>query len=266
MNPDGNCDAHREEGGIALKGQRGAIVRHGWAQRWLELYERGRARSDVDNARRDARRGQVLALDLRPGEIQAVVAGNPPAHLSLRLAPAGAAQWEALLANFQREPLPLACLLAGDYPEELDALAAAQGFAFWPQALAELEFQCSCGEPAASCRHLGAVFYLVGERFDDDPFVLLLLRGRGRAEVLGACRRAWGVSGRERSAPAPGPAEAGAEAAPFYALRGDAEAVRQVVSHAYGPFDPIERLGFPPFFPQSDRAILQTLRNLCTEA
>src|SRR5579872_462645 len=38
------------------------------------------------------------------------------------------------------------------------------------------------------CKHIAAVHYLLGERFDADPFLMFLLRGRSKDEIIAALR------------------------------------------------------------------------------
>jgi len=48
------------------------------------------------------------------------------------------------------------------------------------------------------CKHVGATCYLLGERLDEDPFLLFRLRGRGQDGVLAGLRRqAVGESGTD---------------------------------------------------------------------
>jgi uncharacterized Zn finger protein len=47
---------------------------------------------------------------------------------------------------------------------------------------------CTCPDATVPCKHLAAVFYLLAERFDADPFALLALRGRDRETVLDELR------------------------------------------------------------------------------
>jgi uncharacterized Zn finger protein len=44
--------------------------------------------------------------------------------------------------------------------------------------------RCSCPDIAVPCKHIAAAFYLLAERFDDDPFAILLWRGRSREQLL----------------------------------------------------------------------------------
>ncbi|HEX4082317.1 MAG TPA: SWIM zinc finger family protein, partial [Acidimicrobiales bacterium] len=52
----------------------------------------------------------------------------------------------------------------------------------------ELQPRCSCPDWADPCKHAAAVCYLVADALDVDPFGVLLLRGRGREEVLAGLR------------------------------------------------------------------------------
>src|SRR4030095_5581977 len=45
---------------------------------------------------------------------------------------------------------------------------------------------CSCPDNANPCKHVAAVYYLLGEEFDRDPFLIFQLRGMERSELLAA--------------------------------------------------------------------------------
>ena len=62
----------------------------------------------------------------------------------------------------------------------------------------EVSVTCPCGDGTA-CRHAAAVHVALAERFDRDPFLLLLLRGKGRDEILARLREARS----RRAMPAP---------------------------------------------------------------
>jgi hypothetical protein len=58
------------------------------------------------------------------------------------------------------------------------------GAPLFPGRLGDLELSCSCPDQMVPCKHLAAVFYLLAERFDDDPFLILRWRGRPREDLL----------------------------------------------------------------------------------
>jgi len=58
----------------------------------------------------------------------------------------------------------------------------------FPLKRGDLETDCSCPDYSNPCKHIAAVYYLLGERFDEDPFVLFQLRGRPKDQILSALR------------------------------------------------------------------------------
>jgi len=46
--------------------------------------------------------------------------------------------------------------------------------------------ECTCADNRKGnlCKHISAVYYLMGDRFSEDPFVLFQLRGRTRDQLL----------------------------------------------------------------------------------
>ena len=95
------------------------------------------------------------------------------------------AQWTRILAALGSQALYRAALLAGEIPHELVELFEELELPLFP---AELAMECSCPDWGKPCKHLSAVLYVLAEAFDDDPFLVLAWRGRGRDELLAALR------------------------------------------------------------------------------
>ena len=84
--------------------------------------------------------------------------------------------------------MPSAKLLAGEVPPELEEIFDSAGAPLFPTSAGDLDQHCSCPDWGVPCKHIAAVFYLLAEAFDADPFLILLLRGRGRDELLARLR------------------------------------------------------------------------------
>jgi uncharacterized Zn finger protein len=83
-------------------------------------------------------------------------------------------------------------------PHDIEQAFQAVGIALLPQSSRDITATCSCPDVANPCKHIAAVYYLLGERFDEDPFLIFQLRGRSREQVLEALRaRRAAVSGPE---------------------------------------------------------------------
>lgn len=154
-----------------------------------------------------ARKGQVVSLDVTPGEVRASVQGSRarPYHVAIKLAPFTELVWAKAEIALSEQALPSAKLLAGEVPPELEQIFTAAGAPLFPQRAADLDQRCSCPDWEVPCKHLAATFYLLAEALDVDPFLLLRWRGRDREQLLARLRelRAAEVSveSGERSRP-----------------------------------------------------------------
>ena len=75
-------------------------------------------------------------------------------------------------------------LLSGEVPDDIEEVFSRVGLALFPQGSHDLPMDCSCPDWSVPCKHLAAVFYVLAERFDDDPFEILAWRGRDREDLL----------------------------------------------------------------------------------
>jgi len=162
-----------------------------WGRAWLEALEH-RARLDPNRLARGrsyARRGSVLELTVSPGSVDAVVQGSrvTPYQVTVRIRAFSSAEWDAVLEVVSSQIGRVAALLDGELPPEVVDDVHAAGLDLLPGA-GEVLTNCSCPDFAVPCKHSAAVCYLIADAFDDDPFALLLLRGRRKDELLSALR------------------------------------------------------------------------------
>lgn len=180
----------RVEGGLRARSTRGSIGRSWWSRRFVEVLESFALGTRLTRGRAYARAGQVLALDVTPGVVTAVVQGSRPEPYRVRIELARLPEplWAELEAALAAQAFFSARLLAGDLPAELEELFAATGAPLFPAGIGELRQRCSCPDSAVPCKHLAATFYLLAEAFDADPFRLLHWRGRDRSTLLDRLR------------------------------------------------------------------------------
>ena len=69
-------------------------------------------------------------------------------------------------------------------PQDIEDAFRGVGLSLFPERLAELDTDCSCPDWSNPCKHIAAVYYLLGEEFDRDPFLLFTLRGLSRDELM----------------------------------------------------------------------------------
>jgi uncharacterized Zn finger protein len=173
-------------GGIQIASTRGQVARTWWSRRFLEVLEQIGVGGRLSRGRSYARAGQIVSLDVEVGGARAQVQGSRPRPYQVRIGiPAfGKAEWAAVCQALADDASYAAALLNGDMPREIESVFDAVGLTLFPAGARELSMDCNCPDHAVPCKHLAAVFYVLAERFDADPFEILALRGRDRESLL----------------------------------------------------------------------------------
>ncbi len=193
------------EGGIAARSKRGAIGETWWSQRFIELLESFGVGSRLQRGRNYARRGQVAELDVEPGVVIAKVQGSrhTPYRVRIRGKALSENQWRRVEKAMASRALPLAKLLAGEMPNDIEDVFASVKLTLFPRSSAELKATCTCPDHENPCKHIAAAYYILAERFDEDPFLIFAWRGRDKDELLERLRARRGTGSRPRTAPRP---------------------------------------------------------------
>ncbi|MBV7696419.1 SWF or SNF family helicase [Streptomyces sp. TRM70350] len=187
-----------------------------WGRAWLKALEDTALDAEqVKAGRRLARAGAVGAVSVRPGRLTAVVQDRDgTAHRAdVLLEELSAERWDRFLEMAVERAGHVAALLDREMPPHLVEDAATAGVELLP-GMGDLEPTCDCGA-WDHCGHTAALCYQVARLLDEDPFVLLLLRGRGERALLDDLQTRSAAPMEE---PAEGPSEPeGVDAVEAYA-------------------------------------------------
>ncbi|MEU6473042.1 SWF or SNF family helicase [Streptomyces massasporeus] len=173
-----------------------------WGQAWLTALESTALDSaQLKTGRRLARAGAVGTVSVRPGRLTAVVLDRDrTAHRAdVLLEELSPEQWDRFLDMTVERAGHVAALLDREMPPHLVEDAADAGVELLP-GLGDLEPECDC-EAWDHCGHTAALCYQVARLLDQDPFVLLLMRGRAEGSVLDDLQTRSGASAAAPSAP-----------------------------------------------------------------
>lgn len=181
-----------------------------WGRAWLKaLEDTALDGQQLKKGRRFAREGRVGAVSVRPGRITAVVRDRDESGFrsDVLLQELTEGEWDRFLDMAVDRAGHIAALLDREMPPHLVEDAAAAGVDLLP-GIGDLDPECSC-EAWDHCPHTAALCYQVARLLDQDPFVLLLLRGRGERRLLDELqlRIAVRAAGHTPSATADEPAE-----------------------------------------------------------
>lgn len=195
-------------GGIKASGK-GGFAKKWWGKRWLDVLESFGIGARLSRGRSYAKKGQVADLSIGTGLIRASVQGTrvKPYTITVKLAPFSEKQWDEVFAAIAESPIVAARLLAGEMPEEMEDLCAKRNLPLFPKRQGDLATDCSCPDWSNPCKHIAAVFYVMAEAFDGDPFLLLRLRGMERDDFLSRLGPGAPEEMEEDTGPEPLPAE-----------------------------------------------------------
>lgn len=190
------------DGGLRARSQRGAIGETWWSRRFLDLLDSFGMGGRIDRGRTYARKGQVISMEVHPGRVEAEVQGSRarPYRVRIGLAPLSEADWRRAEDAMVARAAFLARLLAGEMPEDIEQAFGDGAHGLFPDGPDQLDNDCSCPDWGDPCKHAAAVYYLLAEAFDEDPFLLLRWRGRDRDQLLGNLRALRGHAPVEEAA------------------------------------------------------------------
>ena len=155
-----------------------------WGKAWCENLE---SYSDYENrlprGRTYVRNGSVVDLQIAPGEIHAYVSGSELYKVALKVAPVKKPHWKSICNDCAGGIDSLVELLEGRLSTGVMERICRQRQGLFPSP-DEIQLSCSCPDWAGMCKHVAAVLYGIGARFDHQPELLFRLRAVDEAELI----------------------------------------------------------------------------------
>ena len=161
---------------VVIKGKK--IASNWWGRAWCENLEQyADYESRLDRGKRYVKTGAVIDLKIRKGKVSARVQGRrkTPYKVEIRISPLSEERCQYAISQCGEKIENLERLLQGDFSEERQNLfTGKEGLFPSPK---EISFGCSCPDWALMCKHVAAVLYGIGARFDENPLLFFELRG-----------------------------------------------------------------------------------------
>lgn len=161
---------------VIIKGNK--ICTSWWGTAWCSNLERYADYGNrLERGKRYVRNGSVIDLQIEKGKVHARVQGTrkTPYKVEVRISPLPESKCQEILDKCGKKLDNLETLLTGRFPEDMkDLFFERDGLFPSPR---EISFMCSCPDYAVMCKHVAAVLYGIGARFDEDPLLFFTLRG-----------------------------------------------------------------------------------------
>ena len=260
-------------GGIRAHSRIGEFATSWWGRRWIQTLESFQVRSRLNRGRSYARRGQVQHLEIANHKVTATVQGSIPIpyNVTIELRRIPAAQWRKVGKAMAAKVAIAARLMAGVLPPEADECFAEAGVALFPTREADLITSCDCLDFSNPCKHIAAVYYLLAEYFDRDPFMLFRLRGMEREQFVAMFGKRDSSSARRKtgdvskSEPVPATSDLATNADQFWRGRPLPDDRYRQVALSGEPAPLARRLGSFPFW-RGRRDFLEAISDLSSDA
>ncbi len=159
-----------------------------WGKTWINALEQLGSiwKNRLPRGRTYARAGRVVKCDVQPGLITARVSGTRkvPYEVKIKVKRFTQKTKEKIFNILTQRPLLVSSMLNLTLPEGIVDLFKEHGIQLLPATEDEFDTYCSCPDWANPCKHIAAVFYVLAEVIDNDPFVLFTLRGIPKEEFF----------------------------------------------------------------------------------
>lgn len=174
----------RVKGGIKARFKQNGH-KNWWAERWIKTLEDFEMGARLGRGREYANKGQVKSLKIKKGSVTAKVQGSRriPYNVTIKVKMLNEQDWSKLTQKFA-EPSIAADLLIGRMPDYIERIFDDNRLSLFPSKIEDLDTKCTCPDWANPCKHIAAVYILLGDEFDSDPFLIFRLRGIERDELL----------------------------------------------------------------------------------
>ncbi len=148
-----------------------------WGKSWIKSLEvLDFHQNRLPRARVYVRRGNVESIQIYKNHIEAIVRGATLYELHFCLTPYTTQEKEQIRQLIAQHPHWPETIRQKQLPEALTASIENLGIKCWPTGWDDLIGNCTCNDWLIPCKHLGALYYLLAEEIDIDPFLLFQLR------------------------------------------------------------------------------------------
>lgn len=170
-----------------------------WGRKWwraLETIGLNYPDQRIVKGRALAGQAAVTGMSIDPGSVTGRVRDGARTYdAAIHIPVYNASAWTAGMTALSLSPSCVAGLLAGRLPKRIDEILGETGMRLLPKKFVtedhnRITTECPCADTRDVCAHIMALALVSAAKMDDDPWLVLLLRGGPTRDLAGRLRAA----------------------------------------------------------------------------
>ncbi|KJU84690.1 SWF/SNF family helicase [Candidatus Magnetobacterium bavaricum] len=160
-----------------------------WGKAWVTAMEKIDYNTNrLPRGRRYANNGSVREIKISEGNVKAKVKGSRPSpyKIDIELPKFTEKQIKEIEGIIHDNPALCSMLSIGQLPEGILSLLDSHKIHLFPSSWNDVQSNCSCPDWANPCKHLAAVYYIIANEIDKNPFIVFNLRGMPTERLISA--------------------------------------------------------------------------------
>ncbi|KJU85088.1 helicase, SNF2 family [Candidatus Magnetobacterium bavaricum] len=160
-----------------------------WGKAWVTAMEKIDYNTNrLPRGRRYANNGSVREIKISEGNVKAKVKGSRPSpyKIDIELPKFTEKQIKEIEGIINDNPALCSMLSIGQLPEGILSLLDSHKIHLFPNSWNDVQSDCSCPDWANPCKHLAAVYYIIANEVDKNPFIVFNLRGVPTERLISA--------------------------------------------------------------------------------
>ncbi len=159
-----------------------------WGNAWISAMEQiDHDENRLPRGKSYANTGKVKELEFTSdGDIIARVKGSVSAPYKVKIRPGLFSQTEVkkIRTTIESYPTIVSEMSLGQLPEKLLDILEEHAIFLLPESWDDFDAYCSCPDWANPCKHLAAVYYLIANEIDKNPFLIFNIRGMRTKDLV----------------------------------------------------------------------------------
>lgn len=171
---------------VTLQSKWGAVGQNWWTTLFVSVLEDYGENGRLSRGKHCARNGFGNYIRILPGEMSMGLCCSGTAARSVGLIfPRFTGEvWDMVIDTITGDAALTGSLLTGEFSQNLVLTLKEKGIHLIPDHYRSVRAYCHCTDDQNPCIHVAAVWYFLAEILDEDPWMLFLLHGMTREEVM----------------------------------------------------------------------------------